>query len=105
MQKGDVIEINYRAMQRDKDLWGDDAEEFQPERWVTIRPTWEYTPFGGGPRTCPGIRLVYTESAYVIARMVRQFSGLENRDPVTKWEEEMRMTFQSKNGTKVGLVV
>ena len=39
MPKGDIIEINYRAMQRNVDLWGADAEEFNPERWSTARPT------------------------------------------------------------------
>ena len=104
VSKGDIIEVYYRAMHRSKDLWGDDADEYRPDRWDTARPEWAYTPFGGGPRICPGQRLVYTESAYVLVRMLRAFERIENRDPVVEWEEETRMTFQSKNGTKVGLV-
>ena len=105
VQKGDIIEINYRAMQRNKDLWGTDAEGFNPDRWGTARPTWKYTPFGGGPRICPGQRLVYTESAYVAVRILRRYAVLENRDPEMEWKEEMRLTFQSKNGTKVALLL
>jgi hypothetical protein len=41
-------------MHRRKDLYGDDAEEFIPERWEHLRPTWEYLPFNGGPRICLG---------------------------------------------------
>ena len=104
ISKGDVLEVYYRAMHYNKDLWRDGADEYRPDRWETARPEWTYTPFGGGPRICPGQRLVYTVSAYVLMRMLRTFEGLENRDPVLKWEEEMRMTFQSRNGTKVGLV-
>ena len=103
IRKGEMIEINHRAMQRDKDFWGEDADEFQPDRWKTIRPTWEYTPFGGGPRTCPGLLLTYTETAYIAVRMLREFETLENRDEELEWKEEMRLSFQSKNGVKVGL--
>jgi cytochrome P450 len=92
-------------MMRDETFWGQDVNEFVPERWDHVRPGWEYTPFGGGPRFCPGQRLVFTESAYVFATLLRKFSKIENRDPVVEWKEEMRMTFQSKNGCLVGLIV
>ncbi|OCL14662.1 cytochrome P450 [Glonium stellatum] len=104
IQKGNIVEVNYRCMQLSKELWGGGAEEFRPERWQDIRPTWEYTPFGGGPRICPGLRLVYTESGYVTVMLLREFESLENRDPELQWKEEMRLTAQSKNGTLVGLV-
>lgn len=35
------------AMHRRKDFYGEDAEEFKPERWETLRPGWEYLPFNG----------------------------------------------------------
>ncbi|KAH6431646.1 hypothetical protein HBI14_031820 [Parastagonospora nodorum] len=105
IEKGDNVEINYRAMMRDETYWGQDVNEFIPERWDHMRPGWEYTPFGGGPRACPGQRLVFTESAYVLVTLLRKFSKVENRDPVFEWKEEMRMTFQSKNGCIVGLIV
>ena len=104
VRKGDIMEVDYRTMMRSKELWGPDAEEFVPERWAKIRPTWEYTPFGGGPRACPGQRLVFTECAYTLVRMLREFEVLENRDEELDWKEQMRMTFQSRNGTKVGLI-
>jgi cytochrome P450 monooxygenase len=105
VQKGDLIEVNFRAQHRDKSFWGDDADEFVPERWARIRPTWEYIPFSGGPRICPAFKLVYTECEYIMVTMVRQFSRLENRDEVNEWVEERRLTFQSRNGAKVGLIV
>lgn len=42
------------TMHRRKDFFGEDAEEFKPERWETLRPGWEYLPFNGGPRICIG---------------------------------------------------
>ena len=90
---------------RNESFWGEDADKFVPERWEHVRPGWEYTPFGGGPRVCPGQRLVFTESAYVLVMLARRFGRVENRDEVWEWREEMRMTFQSKNGCLVGLMV
>ena len=90
------MEINYRAMGRDESFWGDDVDCFKPERWEVVRPGWEYTPFGGGPRSCPGMRLVFTESAYVLVTLLRRFDGLANRDPELEWKEEFRLTVQSR---------
>ncbi|KAF2870199.1 cytochrome P450 [Massariosphaeria phaeospora] len=102
--KGDIVEVDYRKMMRSPEIWGDKAGDFVPERWEKTRPTWEYTPFGGGPRACPGQRLVFTECAYTVVRMLRVFEQLENRDQELEWKEEMRMTFQSRNGALVGLI-
>lgn len=92
-------------MMRNEAFWGKDVNKFVPERWEDKRSGWEYTPFGGGPRSCPGQRLVFTESAYVLVTLLRRFEKVENRDPVVEWREQMRMTFQSKNGCLVGLIV
>ena len=98
------MEIHYRQMGRDKTFWGEDAGSFKPERWEDARPGWEFTPFGGGPRSCPGQRLVFTESAYVLVTLLRTFDRIENRDVEYEWKEEFRLTAQSKNGCIVGLI-
>lgn len=103
VRKGDIVEINYRCMMRDEDFWGKDASEFRPERWEDLRPTWEFTPFGGGPRVCPALRLVFAEVAYTMVEIVRRFKHIESRDE-KPWQEDMRTTFQNKNGTKVGMI-
>lgn len=35
------------SMHRCEDFYGEDSEEFKPERWETLRPGWEYLPFNG----------------------------------------------------------
>ncbi|KAL8705570.1 MAG: hypothetical protein Q9201_001310 [Fulgogasparrea decipioides] len=105
VKQGDLVETNFYAMHRDRDIWGDDADEFRPERWEKSHPTWAFMGFNGGPRTCPAKQMVYTEAAYVITRLARQYARLENRDPCEAWQEEMRLNFQSKNGVQVGMCV
>lgn len=44
-------------LHRRKDLYGDDAHEFRPERWEgpeLANIGWGYIPFHGGPRLCLG---------------------------------------------------
>lgn len=52
--KGWSLAWSVWTMHRRKDFYGEDAEEFKPERWETLRPGWEYLPFNGGPRICIG---------------------------------------------------
>jgi cytochrome P450 len=52
--KGSEVAWNTWSMHRRKDYFGDDAEDFVPERWEGLRPGWEYLPFNGGPRRCLG---------------------------------------------------
>ena len=100
VEKGSNVVLNYHALHRDKTFWGDDADEFRPERWDTVRPTWEYLPFSGGPRICPAQQMVFTDAAYIIVRVIQRFSRIENQDPMP-WTEQFRMTVENRNGVKV----
>ena len=61
-------------------------------------------PFSIGKRICPGKDLTLTENAYVIARLMQHFKGLENRDPVMEFVELNKLTTESRNGVLVGLI-
>lgn len=55
--KGRQILIATYAMQHRVDIWGEDVEEFKPERWEDRKVGWEFIPFGAGPRSCLGRKL------------------------------------------------
>ena len=38
--KGTIVNYTIAALHRRKDLYGEDADEFKPERWEKIRPGW-----------------------------------------------------------------
>jgi cytochrome P450 len=48
--KGTEVNYSVYAMHRNPAFWGEDADEFNPERWEGKKPGFEYLPFNGGPR-------------------------------------------------------
>ncbi len=54
VRKGTTVLWYVYAMHRRPDIYGSDAEEFRPERWDGLRPSWGFLPFNGGPRICIG---------------------------------------------------
>ncbi|CRK99235.1 CLUMA_CG012617, isoform A [Clunio marinus] len=53
-----IILVPVNKIHRNKDYWGDDADEFKPERFNSESfrnvPTYAYVPFAKGPRNCIG---------------------------------------------------
>jgi cytochrome P450 len=55
-----------------EDLW-DRPHEFRPERFLSGRiSSFQYFPFGGGSRTCPGRSFALAQMALVIARLLER---------------------------------
>ena len=73
---GTAVLPNIYSTHRRKDIYGEDALEFNPDRWITktggqksFRPN-QFMPFGGGRRACVGmgqakqqIRIIFSEFA------------------------------------------
>lgn len=72
-------DVNYsiHVMHRRKDIWGEDADEFKPERFQGRKPGWEFLPFNGGPRICIGQQFALTEASYVTVRLLQRFDQIE----------------------------
>ncbi|KAI9649100.1 hypothetical protein NHQ30_001667 [Ciborinia camelliae] len=105
VKKGVKIVLWFASMSRRKDLWGDDAEIWRPERWEgDFKPDrWINLSFGAGPRMCPASDLGLTQIAITTIRILQKFKGIENRDPVEEFVDRWRVTTVSKNGAQVGL--
>ena len=53
----------------------EDPLGFVPERYLGA-PTWHpfaHLPFGGGPRTCIGMRFAHMEASVVLSHLLRRF--------------------------------
>lgn len=59
VKKGWMVGYPVYVMQRRKDIWGEDALEFNPDRWEGRKSGWEFLPFNGGPRICLGRKSTY----------------------------------------------
>ncbi|KAH7406395.1 cytochrome P450 alkane hydroxylase-like protein [Phaeosphaeria sp. MPI-PUGE-AT-0046c] len=102
--KDTVIVLSYFALHRDSTVFGEDVEQFRPERWETIKPNaWEFMGFGGGNRACMGQQKALVEAAYVLVRLTNKYTKCESRD-ASAWEGEVKLTCKSKHGCKVALL-
>jgi cytochrome P450 len=104
--KGGIVTYSVWVMHRRKDIYGQDADQFRPERWApeeNLRPGWAYLPFNGGPRICVGQQFALTEASYTIVRLLQEFKGIEDRDG-TPWVEQLALTVASAKGVQVAMV-
>lgn len=102
--RGILVVMSYYALHQDPAVFGEDAEDFRPERWDKIRPgQWTFMAFGGGNRACLGQPKVLVEAAYVLVRLAKAFGTLESRDS-RDWKGELKLTCKSANGCKVALI-
>ncbi|KAK5991185.1 Cytochrome P450 monooxygenase pspC [Cladobotryum mycophilum] len=78
--KGTDIRYSLHGIHHNKEFYGEDADEFRPERWEeNLRPSWDYIPFSGGPRICIGQQFALTQMMYLLARVFQQFGNVEAR--------------------------
>ncbi|KAF8202811.1 cytochrome P450 [Mycena galopus ATCC 62051] len=78
---GQMIHIPILAINTDKDIWGEDAAEFKPERWEKIPDSTSAIPsiwanlltFFTGPHSCVGIRFSLVEMKALLFTLVRAF--------------------------------
>ncbi|EKG22458.1 Cytochrome P450 [Macrophomina phaseolina MS6] len=73
---GTTVSIPPWTLHRDTRFWGEDAEEFRPERFEGVDLTNEtlpFIPFTRGSYTCPGKQLAYMEMRGVISAVVMDF--------------------------------
>ncbi|KAF9520998.1 hypothetical protein BS47DRAFT_1370206 [Hydnum rufescens UP504] len=72
-------------MQRSRAYWGEDALEFDPDRWIDDRlrkfteNPFSFLPFNAGPRICLGQQFAYNELSFMIIRLLQSFSSVELR--------------------------
>ncbi|PPQ72757.1 hypothetical protein CVT24_012797 [Panaeolus cyanescens] len=81
IRKGQTVFIPILVLNRAKEIWGDDALEFKPERWqntpeaaAQIPGVWgNMLTFLGGPRSCIGYRFSLVEMKALLFTLVRAF--------------------------------
>ncbi|TLD09466.1 hypothetical protein PspLS_12014 [Pyricularia sp. CBS 133598] len=92
-----MVQVNTVALHADPEVWGPDALEFNPGRWlrpdpetlgghvVMTPPKGTFIPWSIGPRTCPGQKMSQVEFVSVIMTLF----GRCNVEPIPKDGESL----------------
>lgn len=102
VRKGSIIVILVYCVHRLKNLYGEDAEAFRPERWAGLSKIgWGFMPFGSGPRVCLGQQFALTEVSYVLVRLAQTFETITSGE--REYPPKMLATavLKYKDGVKV----
>ncbi|KAG8954722.1 hypothetical protein FRC04_011155 [Tulasnella sp. 424] len=72
------------GLHRRSDLWGPDALQFDPDRWLDERHKkyylanpFIYLPFHGGPRICLGQQFAMNEASFFVIRLLQAFDDIQ----------------------------
>lgn len=72
---GTVLSVPSYTIHHSTSIWGDDADEYRPERWnkdvLTERQRKAFIPFSHGPRACVGQNVAVMELAVFVACIFR----------------------------------
>jgi cytochrome P450 len=73
----DIIIVSLYSMGRMKDVWGEDCQEYRPERWLSedgsqLRyvPSHKFLAFNSGPRMCLGKDIAIIQMKTIVAAIV-----------------------------------
>ncbi|PCH44234.1 cytochrome P450 monooxygenase pc-bph [Wolfiporia cocos MD-104 SS10] len=88
-KEGTWVSVPTYHLHRDENIWGENASEFYPERWIEASGDQKkamldaFVPFSIGPRACIGRNLALMQLHIVLATLFHRFNVvLESDDPV-----------------------
>jgi cytochrome P450 len=81
---GTTVLMSPWLLHHDARSWGDDVEQFRPDRWIDAaggfdanapgQPRGAYLPFGAGSRICIGESFAWNEAVLVLATLARRWA-------------------------------
>ncbi|MFL6027909.1 MAG: bifunctional cytochrome P450/NADPH--P450 reductase [Friedmanniella sp.] len=104
---GTPLTVLLPMLHRDRTVWGDDAETFNPDHMAAERlatlPPHAYKPFGTGQRACIGRQFAMQEAMLVLALVLQRFDLLDSfgyqlqiKTTLTVKPDEMRISVRPR---------
>lgn len=93
LKKGERIVVLIPQLHRDVSAWGEDAEEFKPERFEnpSLIPHDAYKPFGIGQRACIGQQFALQEATLMLGLILKNFEIIDHTNYKLKIMETLTM--------------
>ncbi|KAI8138496.1 cytochrome P450 [Fennellomyces sp. T-0311] len=105
IKKGDITTWSVYSMGRSTKVWGPDALDYRPERWIDNdgklkrESQYKWPVFQAGPRVCLGQNLAILEAVIAIATMLQRYRF--TLVPGQQITYSPSLTLPMKNGMKV----
>lgn len=94
-QPGQPIIALTPMLHRLPDVWGSDAEDFNPDHFTPARrdalPPNAYRPFGAGQRACIGRQFALQEATLVLGMLVQRFEFIDHANYQLKIKESLTL--------------
>lgn len=95
LKKGSFITVLLPMLHRDKSVWGEDAEVFNPDNFTraaeAARPAYAYKPFGNGQRACIGRQFAMQEAILVLGMILQRFQLFDHNNYQLKVKETLSL--------------
>lgn len=91
LKRRDVVNILLPKLHRDTNAWGDDVEDFKPERFMDPKkvPHHAYKPFGNGQRACIGQQFAMHEATLLLGMILKHFELVDHTNYQLKIKETL----------------
>lgn len=95
LKKNTFINVLIPMLHRDKSIWGENAENFDPENFSreaeAARPEYAYKPFGNGKRACIGRQFALQEAILVVGKILQRFKIFDHKNYKLKVKETLSL--------------
>ncbi|MCY8752508.1 bifunctional cytochrome P450/NADPH--P450 reductase CypB [Bacillus inaquosorum] len=112
ISKGQPVTVLIPKLHRDHNAWGEDAEDFRPERFEdpSSIPHHAYKPFGNGQRACIGMQFALQEATMVLGLVLKHFDlmnhtgyELKIKEALTIKPDEFKITVKPRKTAAINV--
>lgn len=97
---GTVLSVPSYTMHHSREIWGDDADDFRPDRWRALTPRQKnaFIPFSYGPRACVGRNVAEMEMKLIVATWARRYDVFLRQEHMDTREGFLRKPLELEIG-------